>query len=416
MKRGAFGSEASAGRRRVLRMLAAAGASTAALRALASSCMSAGPCTGATAAAGRRVLRVGQEHELRSSAAAAAAVRDGDIVEFEPGIYSADPAIWRANDLTLRARAGVAHMRADGAHAEGKAIWVVKGERTTVEGVTFSGCRVPHGNGAGIRQEGAGLVLRDCAFTDNENGILTGANPGSDILIERCEFGRNGRGDGYTHNIYVGGVRSLTVRYCHLHRAVEGHCLKSRATRTVVAYNQIADELEGRSSYEAEFPNGGLALMVGNLVQQGPLARNFTLVSYGVEGLTHPLNELHAAHNTLVNDRTGGGRFFFVAAGTRIARLLNNVFVGKARVVDGTVEDSGSRTLTHWDLVSPATGDYRPKSDVPNLQARVLAGHAHGLRLAPEFEYVHPRSFRSRAPSEHPAVGAFATAPARPGR
>ena len=56
---------------------------------------------------------------------------------------------------------------------------------------------MPDRNGAGIRQEGTDLTVTRSWFHDNENGILTGADPESDIVIERSRFFRNGYGDGY---------------------------------------------------------------------------------------------------------------------------------------------------------------------------------------------------------------------------
>lgn len=389
-------------------LLAAVMAPSGARGALGTLC----PATAPTLPAGpgrRRVLRVGRGLDFDRPSQAASAARDGDVIEMEPGDYRGDAAIWRAHGLTLRARQGEAHLHADGAHVQGKAIWVIQGNGTVVEGLVFSGCRVPDRNGAGIRQEGAGLVLRRCRFIDNENGLLAGANPCSDILVEQCEFGRNGRGDGYTHNLYVGAVRSLTVRYCHLHDANGGHCLKSRAVRTVVVCNRIGDGPDGRSSYEVEFPDGGIALLVGNLIEQGRRTRNVTLVSYGVEGLTHPLNELHAAHNTLVNERTGPGRFFFVATGTRIASLVNNVYLGNGRIVDGPAQQSGGHQLSRPHGGTRGTGAPRLPAMLPPAPTRsiVQAGVAHGIPLAPEFEYVHPRSHRQRSDHAQPVAGAF---------
>src|SRR5687768_11105564 len=175
------------------------------------------------------VLRVGPEHELKSPSAAANVARDGDTIEIEAGLYVADAAVWRDNDLIIRAVGGRAHLRADGAGAEGKAIWVVKGSNTTIEGIEFSGAKVRDRNGAGIRLEGAGLTVRDCYFHHNENGILTGNNRDSDIVVEHSEFAYNGAGDGRTHNLYIGAVRTFTLRYSYVHHAVVGHNVKSRA-------------------------------------------------------------------------------------------------------------------------------------------------------------------------------------------
>jgi len=119
---------------------------------------------------------------------AALIAQDGDIVEIEAATYDGDAAVWRQNNLTLRGIGGRAVLRANGASAEGKAIWVIKGSGAIVENIEFVGSTVADGNGAGIRQEGAGLIIRNCYFHHNQNGILTGQNPLSDILIESSEF------------------------------------------------------------------------------------------------------------------------------------------------------------------------------------------------------------------------------------
>ena len=76
------------------------------------------------------------------------------------GLYAGDAAVWTQNRLTIRGRGGRAHLRADGARAEDKGIWVVKGSATTIENIEFSGAKVPDRNGAGIRLEGPGLTVR----------------------------------------------------------------------------------------------------------------------------------------------------------------------------------------------------------------------------------------------------------------
>jgi hypothetical protein len=69
-----------------------------------------------------------------------------------------------------------------------------------VENIEFSGAAVPDHNGAGIRLDETGLIVRSCYFHNNENGILTSNPYAGDILIEYSEFAANGYGDGYTHN------------------------------------------------------------------------------------------------------------------------------------------------------------------------------------------------------------------------
>jgi hypothetical protein len=246
--------------------------------------------------------------------------------------------VWRQNGLTIRGIGGRAHLRADGAHAEEKAIWVIKGANTTIEHIEFSGARVPHRNGAGIRLEGAHLTVRHCRFHHNEMGILTGANPASDIVIEHSEFSHNMRPDGHNHNVYIGTVRSFTLRYSYVHHATVGHNVKSRAHRNFILHNRIMDAHDGRSSYALEFPDGGLSFVVGNVIQQGPLNDNPTLVSFGAEGLKHPLNELYVVNNTLVNDDPRGARFVVVWGSAGAVRIVKNIFSGPGELLVGAGE------------------------------------------------------------------------------
>src|SRR5206468_6500985 len=74
-----------------------------------------------------KVIQVGPKREIKLPSAAAAIAADGDLIEIDPGNYDGDAAVWRQNRLTIRGVGGRAHLRANGAHAEGKAIWVIKG-------------------------------------------------------------------------------------------------------------------------------------------------------------------------------------------------------------------------------------------------------------------------------------------------
>jgi len=353
------------------------------------------------------VLRVGAKRELKRPSAAAQIARDGDVIEIDAGIYDGDAAVWRQHRLTIRGLGGRAYLRANGAHAQGKAIWVIKGNDTTIEAVEFSGAKVPDRNGAGIRLEGAGLTVRDCYFHDNENSILTNANPASDIVLEHSEFAHNGFGDGQSHNLYIGHVRSFTLRFSYVHHALVGHNVKSRALRNHISYNRIMDENDGRSSYAVEFPNGGLSLVIGNLIQQGPATENPTIVSYGAERLQHPINELHFVNNTVVNDRPAGGRFLFVRAGTDAARIVNNVFSGRGDVLSGPGELRNNVVAARTDFVNPADFDYRLKAGAAAIGRGIDPGSAHGFKLRPTAEYAHKTQKRARSSSERLDVGAL---------
>lgn len=334
-------------------------------------------------ASGPRTWRVGPERELRTPSAAAAVARDGDTVLIDAGTYVGDVATWTQDDLTLRGVGGRAHLRADGESAQGKAIWVIAGDRTTVDRIELSGATVPDGNGAGIRQEGTDLTITRSWFHHNQDGILTGADPASDIVIERSRFFRNGGGDGYTHNIYVGAVRSLTVTGSYLWGADTGHELKSRAARTTVVGNLITDR-DATASYSIDLPNGGRSLVAGNVIVQGPRSENSALVSYGAEGLTGS-RRLWVVGNTFVNRRPSG-TFVNVASGSR-AVLRNNLFVGPGELTSlAGVRARANLRVGPRSFVDPAHDDFRLRAGSPAVDrgARVPP------RWRPRWEYVHP--------------------------
>jgi hypothetical protein len=333
------------------------------------------------------VRRVGPGRALSSPSAAARVVRDGDVVEIDAGTYRHDAAVWRADNLTIRGVGGRAHLQADGAYAEGKAIWVIKGANTTIDHIEFSGARVPDHNGAGIRQEGAGLTVRDCYFHDNENGILTGRNLHSDILIEQSEFANNGYGDGYTHNLYIGEVKRFTLRASYSHHARVGHDVKSRARENYILYNEITDGSNGTASYEVDLPNGGLSYLIGNVIQQGPKTENPTIISYGAEGLGSGSNELYVVNNTVVDDRRAGGRFIVVARRTQRVEIRNNIFAGSG-TLPGLAQLEHNVQAADPGFVDRAGYDYHLRRESPAIDAGCPAGEGHGFSLAPVAQYV----------------------------
>jgi hypothetical protein len=305
---------------------------------------------------GARLL-VGPQHAIKSPSAAAGFARDGDIVEIEAGLYAGDAAVWKQNELTIRGVGGRPHLRADGAHAEGKAIWVIKGRNTTIENIEFSGAKVADRNGAGIRLEGAGVTIRGCHFHHNENGILAAPHADSDIVIEQSEFNHNGFGDGQSHNLYIGTVRSFTLRHSYVHHAIAGHNVKSRAWTNLIEHNRIMDERDGRSSYAIDLPNGGLSHVIGNVLHQGPMNLNKRIVAYGAEGYRNPLRRLLFIDNTIVNDDPSGAEFLFVRAGAETIHVEGNIFSGPGRHPAGN-----NFRVSKSAFVDPGKFDFRLKN------------------------------------------------------
>lgn len=339
--------------------------------------------------AGRRVLRVGPQREIRRIAQAAQLARDGDLVEIDPGEYAADVAVWSKDNLIIRGLGQGARLRAAGANAEGKAIWVIRGNRILVENIDFIDSKVPDGNGAGIRLERGDLTVRRCLFYGNQNGILTAGGDMS-LEIENSEFAYNGAGDGYTHNLYVGAIRSLRIIGSYFHHANVGHLVKSRARDNLFLYNRITDDAGGRASYEVNLPNGGSATLVGNVIQQGTLTRNSHIVSFGEEGYREGPHRLTMSHNTIVNGHPHGGTFIRVMPGEVRTATRNNLLIGRGAIqISGMSESVGDVRLDADSLMAPALGDFRLVREV-RLPPAPNAGTIDGTNLVPEKQYRHP--------------------------
>ncbi len=331
----------------------------------------------------------------------ASLVSDGDTVEIDVGLYVGNVAKWFANNLVIRSVGnGYAHLEAAGNYAEGKAIWVIKGTSCTVEGIEFSGCQVPDHNGAGIRQEGKSLTLRHCFFHHNEMGILTSNDGVSDFLFESCEFASNGYGDGYSHNIYVGAVNSLTMLYCYSHNSHTGHLVKSRARFNNLYYNRFTGET-GDGSYEVDMPNGGQAILIGNIIEQCPTSQNGGMISFGLENQNNPEQQIILSHNTLVNDRFDG-RFVQFSNATTLVKLVNNLFLGPGILIQGTTAlldtSHNIRLTTVADamLTDPANYAYRPLANSPCVDAGVDPGIFNSVSLMALSAYQHPLSHTAR--------------------
>lgn len=346
------------------------------------------------------VLRVGPGRSLTRIAMAARLARDGDTIEIDPGDYVADVAVWTRNNLTLRGTGPRVRLFAAGAHAEGKAIWVVRGGKVLVENIDFIGARVPDGNGAGIRLESGQLTVRNCLFHGNQNGIMTSGDARSSLVVEGSEFGYNGAGDGLTHGLYAGHIRSLSVSGSHFHHANGGHLIKSRALESHIAYNRLSDEAGGRASYELEFPNGGMARVIGNILQQTAETRNSVMLSYGAEGLANPVNALFMVHNTLVNDRALGGSFVRVWPGTQQVLVRHNLWIGPGRIHIASADDAfqvDDNARGDWsDLAQPSREDYRIRSS-SRARLSLPADARLGDELQPRAEYQHPHRMQPLA-------------------
>ena len=355
-------------------------------------------------------LQVGPTRNFTKPCAAFAAAAAGDIIEIDAATYIGDVCSVYPNNLVIRGVNGRPKIDAGGNNAAGKGTWVIIGSNITVENVEMYGSKVADRNGAALRLEGDNFTLRGSFLHDNENGVLGGLSTASNILIETTEFGHNGYGDGYSHNLYIFNVGSLIFRYNYSHDANVGHNLKSRARVNTILYNrfsstppgQTGSTASGQPSYEIDLPNAGTSYVIGNVIEQPAANQNPALLAYGEEGASNPAQDLYVVNNTFLNDYSNSGTFIFTGGTVTTPVLMqNNIFSGVGTVNTQTtaIDKTNFRSLTPG-FVDRANYDLHP-TDTTVINSGSTPGlSASGLSLAPVAQYRHVALGEAR-----PAVG-----------
>jgi len=298
------------------------------------------------------ILTVGLHQTYHRIADAVAASRDGDVVAVQAGTYVND-FVTVTRKITLQGIGGTVRMIATVAPTNGKAI-LTTGNDVTIDHFEFSGAKVADKNGAGIRYEKGGLVITNCYFHDNENGLLGAPDPNGTITIKNSEFGHNGNGNGLTHNIYAGVIKQLTIQDSYVHDAVIGHEIKSRALNTIITGSRIQDN-SGNASYVIDLPQGGNALIQGNVIHKGVNAPNPVIIAFGEEGRLNPNSVLMVRANTIVNDDRRG-LAVWNATGGQATMDCNQVYgLGSTPPNRGTVAQIGTKVLASRPVLSLAS-------------------------------------------------------------
>ncbi|MEM9860139.1 MAG: right-handed parallel beta-helix repeat-containing protein [Myxococcota bacterium] len=365
-------------------------------------------------------LSVGPDGDFATLRDALAAAADGDRIEIAAGRYVGDGGNVDADNLTIVGVGGVAHLDSAGQRVTGrKGVLVVRAMGVTIENLEISGADISAGdgcNGAGVRLEGGNFTVRNVYFHDNENGILGTPNgeaaQDSDVTIEDSRFERNGTTDngrgcrGFSHGIYINRFRRLTVTGSLFHRSNFGHELKSRALENVLMYNRFSNE-DGSGSREVEFTTGGLAVLVGNVIQQTRSGQNSQMVSFAMEGAEAPM-EFYAVNNTLINER-GSGSFLNVGRSGATVYAANNLFVGGGSVFQGdaTTELRTNLESSEGFFADRSALDLRLNEGAAAIDAGEEPGEAAGISLRPTLHYVFPTGTEPRPLVATLDLGAF---------
>jgi hypothetical protein len=334
---------------------------------------------------------------------------DGDTVEIAAATYDGDVCVIRANNLTIRGVNGRPKINANGQNAVGKGTWVLYGANTTIDNVELYGAAVPDQNGAALRLDAPNLTLRNSYIHHNENGILTDNNAQSNVVIENSEFSDNGRGTGYTHNVYIGNINSLVFRGSYSHDANVGHDLKSRARTNTIVYSRFSASYN-QPSYEIDLPNAGTSYIIGNVIQQPSANQAATMIGYGWEGATNPGRDLYVVNNTFLNEDSVRGTFVSVADGVGTPVLMqNNIFSGTGSPSNqsNAIDRNNYRTLSP-SFINRGAYDLHPASGSPTINAGTApGGSAAGVSLAPTAQYTFPVGTEARPSNGVIDIGAY---------
>ncbi len=372
---------------------------------------------------GATTWSVGPSREYTYCSQVAPLVQHGDTVAIDYATYYNDPqVIWNKNNLYIVGVGGRPRLEAGPIIANdmvnGKGIFVISGSNVHVQNIEFANAVVQDNNGAGIRQEGANLTITNCRFIANEMGILCGNIANCKTTVEYTEFLNGGStfNPGYQHNIYINHIDTLVFRYNYCHDAIaEGHELKSRATNNFIMYNRIANETT-EDSRTIDLPNGGISVVVGNIIEQGPLSANSNLLGYGMEGLSNPgPHHLLCFNNTFINKKQTGN-FIQVGNGTDSLVVKNNLFAGARTggLITGSVgvlDSSHNLVNTSLDVfrfLDFSGYNYHLASDAPARDRGIaVSGSIGGFSLQPAYEYVDTCTYAARPNDGLIDIGAF---------
>ena len=222
--------------------------------------------------------------------------QSGTIV-IAPGTYR-ECAVQDAGRIAFKAEVpGTAVF--DGVTCEDKAILVLRGEGSSIDGIVFRGARVPDGNGAGVRIEIGDLTVTNAMFLDSQEGILGATERASKIRIDQSTFAGLGYcADDCAHGIYLGTNGSVTITRSRFERGTGGHYVKLRAPTVTITDNSFDDTKGAKTNYMIDLSEGGGGLIARNTFVQGRNKENWSgMIVVSAEGRTFPASGLRVEGN-----------------------------------------------------------------------------------------------------------------------
>lgn len=243
---------------------------------------------------------VGSGQSFTSLQEAVSSIRLGtDTVLIAPGTYH-DCAVQQGGNITFKA-AVPGKVIFEGSTCEGKAVLVLRGSSSVVDGIVFRGLRVGDGNGAGIRTETGNLTVRNSMFLDSQEGILGGQPTDQRIVIDHSTFAGLGQCDespSCSHSIYLANQGAVTITNSRFERGTGGHYVKLRVPRVEITDNSFDDSKGRKTNYMIDLSEGGTGLIARNTFADGPNKENWTgFIVVAAEAKTYPSAGLKVVDN-----------------------------------------------------------------------------------------------------------------------
>ncbi|GEM_PF-1190421 len=328
----------------------------------------------ATAAqAATMVLTVGPAGQYQTIASAVGAANADTnlanqyIITVAPGTYTNDTATINRPLAIVAAVPGSAVILNETAALPNQKGILLAYAPLTVDGLTFENAQIANslgGNGAGIRSQDTSnygtLTVRNSTFINNQMGILTSNNANSFVVLTNNLFMNNGNPNPsyFGHAAYIGQASTLVAIGNEICGTNIGHDIKSRTAVSVIENNSLYDGTAdpnqpscniGSSSYALDIPNGGQAIVIGNIMVQGPASPNLNMVAYGEEGMIFPINSITFSNNMMQNTASSGTAIYdnpsapvpVQGSNNSFSSSLTQIYPASANQLTGTVGAAG---------------------------------------------------------------------------
>lgn len=212
-----------------------------------------------------------------------------------------------------------------------KALLVPLVAGSTISNLTLQNANIAASQGnnaAGVRDNGNGIgfTLNGVEVTACQDGLLTFA---SNVTLIGGHTHDNGAGDGYTHEIYLGGDTTNTCTltgWTSTCGAKSTHALKTRAGTTNVSggtFTGSADSTGAVGGSVIDIPDGGNFSATGATLVIAAGAANHEFLTFGLESAANAsIGDTVTLTNVVFTDNTGSGGIISNGTAIPAAKLV----------------------------------------------------------------------------------------------